>query len=107
MIKFEMDNKYLPQSLKDFYKTNILTNLNNNTFYLAVGSGGSFLSKTVYLLLWKHNKDLNLIKKLLPTRNDRRRNRFQKVNGYLDFPRTRVVEINKEIPMGWIKITAE
>jgi CRISPR-associated protein Csm5 len=108
IIKFEMDNKYLPQSLKDFYKNNILNNLNNdNTFYLAVGSGSSYLSKTIYLLLWKHDKDLNLIKRLLPTRNDRRRNKFQKVNSYLDFPRTRVIETNKEIPIGWIKITAE
>ena len=108
IIEFETNNEYLPQSLKDFYKNNILNNLNkDNTFYLAVGSGSSFLSKTIYLLLWKHNKDLNLIKRLLPTRNDRRRNKFQKVNSYLDFPRTRVIETNKEIPIGWIKITAE
>ena len=104
IIQFEMKNSYLSQGLKDFYKNKILNDLNNNNaFYLALGSGSGFLSKTIYLLLWKHNKNLNLIKGLLPT-NDKKRNRFQKVNNYIDFPRTRVIDSKKEIPMGWLKI---
>ncbi|WP_292459993.1 type III-A CRISPR-associated RAMP protein Csm5 [Methanothermococcus sp.] len=112
IIKFEMKNEYLPQGLKDFYKNKILNDLNgNNSFYLTLGSGSGFLSKTVYLLLWKHNKNLNLIKKMLPLKKgkDKRTGKFlvQPVNDYIEFPRTRVIDSKKEIPMGWIKITAK
>jgi len=109
IIQFEMKNRYLPQGLKDFYKNKILNDLNNNNaFYLLLGSGSGFLSKTIYLLLWKHNKDLNLIKRILPLKKgkDKRTGKFlvQPVNDYIEFPRTRVIDSKKEIPMGWIKI---
>lgn len=114
IIDFEMKNQYLPQELKEFYKKNILSDINknnnnnnNDSFYLALGSGSGYLSKTIYLLLWKHKKNLNLIKKLLPTKNDYRTRKFQRVNSYLDFPRTRTVEIIKNIPLGWVKITTK
>ncbi|MBW9222472.1 type III-A CRISPR-associated RAMP protein Csm5 [Methanothermococcus sp. SCGC AD-155-C09] len=118
IIEFEMNNKYLTQYLKNFYKNEILNKLDNNGngFYLPIGSGSGFLSKTIYLLLHKHNKDLNLIRECLPMRKS------QKVNDYLDFPRTRVIDIKwemplsrikikgikkREMPLGWIKIEEE
>ena len=114
IIEFETNNEYLPQSLKDFYKNNILNNLNkDNTFYLAVGSGSSFLSKTIYLLLWKHDKGnskgyLKIMKSLFEReRNPNLRKSWKSARHFSEFPRTRVIETNKEIPIGWIKITAE
>ena len=108
VIDYELNHKYIPENLKKYYnniKNNI--NKNNNTFYLSIGSGSGFLSKTIYLLLWKHKKDINLIKKFLPTKKNKREKKFQKVENYLDFPRTRVIyEGNKiYLPMGWIELS--
>jgi CRISPR-associated protein Csm5 len=114
IAEFEVNNKYLPKETSQFYN-NLLDNIknNDNSFYLALGSGSSYLSKTIYLLLWKHDKGnskgyLKIMKNLFEReRNPNLRKSWKSARHFSEFPRTRVIETNKEIPIGWIKITAE
>jgi len=99
---YEIKNKKNPEFIHKFYDK-ILNDMENpNEIYTNIGFGGGYLPKTIYLLLWKYNKHINLIKKLLPTRNDKRRGIYQRVNMFEDFPRTRT--IYNEQPIGWIKL---
>ena len=98
IAEFEIKNTKLPRYLKEFYEDKILGKLNDNEAFLAIGSGSGFLLKSIYILLHKYNKDLNLIKNLLPKK------RNQKIKNYFDFPQTRVIDVEEEKPLGWIKI---
>lgn len=114
IIEFELNNKYLPDETIKFYN-NLLNNIknNDNSFYLTIGSGSSYLSKTIYLLLWKHDKGntkgyLNIMKNIFEKEKNRKLKASLKgARHYIEFPRTRVLDSNKNIPMGWVKITEE
>ncbi|AEH07256.1 type III-A CRISPR-associated RAMP protein Csm5 [Methanothermococcus okinawensis] len=114
VVEFELNNKYLPQETIKFYN-NLLNNIknNDNSFYLAIGSGSSYLSKTIYLLLWKHDKGnkkgyLNIMKNIFEKeRNRKLKASLKGARHYIEFPRTRVLDSNKNIPMGWVKITED
>ncbi len=89
---YETNNNKNPDFIKNFYNEI----KKNNEIYLNLGFGGGYLVKTIYLLLWKHKKDISLIKNMLPIKKK------QKVDAFYDFPRTKVI-YNKK-PIGWVKI---
>jgi len=89
---YETNNNKNPDFMKNFYNEI----KKNNEIYLNLGFGGGYLVKTIYLLLWKHKKDISLIKNNMPLKKK------QKVNTFSDFPRTKVI-YNKK-PIGWVKI---
>ncbi|EHP86824.1 type III-A CRISPR-associated RAMP protein Csm5 [Methanotorris formicicus] len=110
IIDFEL-NRDNPEILETFYER--LKNQLNDGICLNVGFGGGFLAKTIYLLLWKYDKDgrkgyLKLMKKIF--KNERNRNLRESWNraySYYDFPKTKTVYVkNGRIvsPLGWIKI---
>ena len=106
---FEVSIENNHPDLKEFYR-DLQTKLEEG-IYLDIGFGSGYLSKTIYLLLWKHKEDLNLIKGLLPTRKyfdkHTKKKHPQKVDDYPDFPRTRTLyKLNeKYVPLGWIKLS--
>lgn len=114
IAEFETKNKYLPEETLKFYN-NLLDSIknDNNSFYLALGSGSGYLSKTIYLLLWKNDRGntigyLKTIKKIFEReRNPNLRKSWKSARHYLDFPRTRTIDVNKKIPLGWVKITTK
>ena len=105
---FEISVENNHKDLKEFYQ-NLKTELGEEV-YLDIGFGSGYLSKTIYLLLWKHKQDLKSIKWSLPIKKyfDRytKKKYPQKVNDYPDFPRTRTLyNLNgKYVPLGWIKL---
>jgi len=97
---YEIKNNKNPDFIQNFYRK-ILDNMKNpNEIYINIGFGGGYLPKTTYLLLWKYKK--NIIKRLLPTSNDKRRGIYQRVDMFEDFPRTRT--IYGDNPIGWVKL---
>ncbi|WP_456416596.1 type III-A CRISPR-associated RAMP protein Csm5 [Methanocaldococcus sp.] len=109
VIDFELEREN-NENLKKFYK-DLKNKLNNKEIYLNVGFGGGFLTKTIYLLLWKYdkgNKYLNLMKKIF--RNEKNKNlrtSWNKTYKYYDFPKTKTVYVKDDeiiSPLGWIKI---
>jgi len=99
---YEIKNNKNPDFIRDFYDKILDSMKNPDEIYLNVGFGGGFLPKTIYLLLWKYKKEINLIKRLLPTRNDKRKGIYQRVDSFDDFPRTKT--IYDDNPIGWVKL---
>jgi CRISPR-associated protein Csm5 len=98
---YEKNNPNNPVFLKEFYEYLSKDIHENETVYMNLGFGGGYLPKTIYLLLPKYGKDLNIIKEILPFSKDKQRKR-ELVNAFTDFPMTKTV-YNEE-PIGWVKL---
>jgi len=99
---YEISNNKNPDFIHKFYSKILDDMENTNRIYANIGFGGGYLPKTIYLLLWKYKKNINLIKRLLPTRNDKRRGIYQRVDNFEDFPRT--ITLCGNTPLGWVKL---
>jgi CRISPR-associated protein Csm5 len=112
VVEFEL-NKSNPVHVEGFYEK-LLADINkNDAIYLNLGFGGGFLTKTIYPLLWKHDKDnknFRMIKSIflaLSGRNTKLKNAWYKANKYTDFPTTKTVYVKNNsaiAPMGWIRM---
>ncbi|WP_456374199.1 type III-A CRISPR-associated RAMP protein Csm5 [Methanocaldococcus sp.] len=115
IVEFELKRNY-PIYIEDFYEKLLKDIKNNNAIYLNLGFGGGFFSKTIYPLLWKHdkeNKKFDEIKELfikMAGNNEKLIKAWQSAEEYTDFPTTKTVYVKNEsaeLPMGWIKIERE
>jgi len=103
VAEFEKNNPNNKKELKEFYEKlhEKIKIKSEEEVFMNLGFGGGYLPKTVYLLLWKYGKDLNLIKNLLPFRKEKEWKR-NLVKEFCDFPMTR--ETYKGEPIGWVKL---
>jgi len=100
VVEYEISNRYGGKYQAYYKKLSDEIKRNEDYFYLNLGFGGGHITKAIYLLLWKHNKDLRLIRGIL--KKERLIKEGMRVNDFYEFPRTRVIFNN--MPLGWVKI---
>ncbi|WP_457613864.1 type III-A CRISPR-associated RAMP protein Csm5 [Methanocaldococcus sp.] len=122
VVEFELEREKRNKNrlyVEMFYQQLLNEINNNNALYLNLGFGGGFLNKTIYPLLWKHdknNRNFNWIREIfinLAGKNTKLRKAWEKARTYLEFPTTRTFystyspkdgKVIPQKPLGWIKI---
>ena len=112
VVEFELKRNN-PVHVEKFYEKLLADIRKGDVLYLNLGFGGGFLSKTVYPLLWKHDKENRMFKEIkrvflyLAGRNTKLKNAWYRANSYLDFPTTKTFYVKDKsviAPLGWIKM---